>query len=122
MLEERRRNRSYNTHEALGLQLASCATRAQLSSLILAEDQGLPVATAGKIEEAEEIAAMAPSLARDSGCWHGSIQTAEGIKRVTVCPVPTELGRLFLCAVGGGGRTTDTELIRGGAGVRRILH
>jgi len=122
MLEERRHKRSRNTHTALGLQLASCAERAQLSALILAEDQGLPVAAAGKFEEAEEIAAMAPSLARDSGCWHGSVQTAEGIKSVTVCPVPTELGRLFLCAVGSVGSSVDTELIRSGVGVRRILH
>ena len=122
MLEERRQQRSYNTHKALGLQLASCAARARLSALILAEDQGLTVATTGNFEEVEEIAAMAPSLARDSGCWHGSVQTAEGIKSVTVCPVPTELGRLFLCAVGSVGTTIDTELIRSGAGVRRILH
>lgn len=122
MLEERRQKRSYNTHKALGLQLASCAARARLSALVLAEDQGLPVASTGKHEEAEEIAAMAPSLARDSKCWHGSIQTDEGIKPVTVCPVRTELGRLFLCAVGGHGDSVDTELIRGGNGVRRILH
>jgi hypothetical protein len=122
MLEERRQKRSYNTHKALGLQLASCAARANLSALILAEDQGLPVAATGNVEEAEEVAAMAPSLARDSGCWHGSVQTAEGIKSVTVCPVPTELGRLFLCAVSRVGARVDTELIRGGHGVRRILH
>jgi len=122
MLDERRQRRSYDTHKALSLQLAACAERARLSALILAEDQGLPVACAGKVEEAEEIAAMAPSLARDSGCWHGSIQTVDGIKSVTVCPVPTELGRLFLCAVGGIGAGVDTELIRGGHGVRRILH
>ncbi|MBW2277601.1 MAG: hypothetical protein JRF63_08935 [Deltaproteobacteria bacterium] len=122
MVEERRRNRSKNAHSALGLQLASCAARARLSALILAEDQGLTVATTGNVEEIEEIAAMAPSLARDSGCWHGSVQTVEGIKSVTVCPIPTELGRLFLCAVGRVGSTIDTELIRSGVGVRRILH
>ena len=122
MLVERRQQRSDNTHTALSLQLASCAARARLSALVLAEDQGLPVASTGKFEEAEEIAAKAPSLARDSGCWHGSVQTEDGIKSVTVCPVRTELGRLFLCAVGGIGAAVDTELIRGGNGVRRILH
>ena len=74
------------------------------------------------VEEAEELAAVAPSLAPDSGCWHGSVQTEDGIKAVTVCPVLTELGRLYLCAVGDSSATVDTELIRGGHGVRRILN
>jgi hypothetical protein len=122
MLEDKRRNRSDNIHEALGLQLAACAARAQLSALILAEDQGLPVASTGNADEAEEAAALAPSLARNSGCWHGSVQTVEGLKSVTICPVPTADGRLYLCAVADLGASVDTELIRGGNGIRRILH
>lgn len=122
MLEEKRRNRSDNIHEALALQLAACAARARLSALILAEDQGLPVASAGNVAEAEEVAALAPSLARDSRCWHGSVQTVEGLKSATICPVPTEDGRLYLCAVADLGARIDTELVRGGNGIRRILH
>jgi hypothetical protein len=122
MLEERRTRRSDNIHEALGHQLSACAARAKLSSLILAEDQGIQVAGIGELEEAEEIAALAPRLAPDNSCWHGSVRTDEGIKRATICPVQTPDGRLFLCAVGGIGTIVDNELLRIGQGVRRILH
>ena len=78
MGEERRRCRSERIHEALGLQLAACADRARFSSLVLSEDQGLPVASAGDAEEAEEIAALAPHLATGTRFWRGSIKTEDG--------------------------------------------
>jgi hypothetical protein len=122
MSEERRTLRSEEIHEALGLQLAACARRAALSSIILAEDQGLPVASTGDPSEAEEVAALAPLLLNGGASWHGSVQTEDGIKPVTICPVSTEIGRLFLCAVGGSGKRVDMELMRGGLGVCRILN
>jgi hypothetical protein len=122
MHEERRLNRSINIYDALGHQLAACAERARLSSLVLAEDQGLLVASIGDPLEAEEIAALAPRLAPDTDIWHGTVRTAEGIKSATICPLITDSGRVYLCAVGEVGTTVDTELFRSGQGVRRILH
>jgi hypothetical protein len=121
MERERRVNRSDDILEALAHLLGATARRAQFSSLTLTEGQGITVAATGNADEAEEIAAISPRLAPGAGFWHGIIETDGGAKQVTVVPVSTDEGPLFLCAIGGRRPAIAAELLRSGVGVCRIL-
>jgi hypothetical protein len=122
MREERRVKRSHNLHEALKLQLAASLERAHFNSIILAEDQGFAVAGAGKVMEDEEIAALAPSLVPGKTVWQGKIAIDNGPeKMVTITPVQTDVGNLYLCGVGGESSRIIAELLLSGKGVNRIL-
>ena len=121
MQAERRVHRSANTREALTFQLAATAERTACRSLVLAERGGLMIAEVGGDTASEEIAALAPTLAPGVTRWHGTIPTSAGDRLVTVTPVASALGPLFLCAVGGLICVLGPELSSGGQGVVRIL-
>ena len=121
MERERRVNRSENILDALGHLLAATARRGRFSSLTLTESQGITVAGVGDATEAEDIAAISPHLAPGAGLWQGIVDTGGGSKQVTVVPVSTDEGPLFLCAVGGKRPAIAAELLRSGMGVCRIL-
>ena len=121
MVEERRRNRSNEPAEALKLQLEASATRAGFSSLALAEEHGLIVASAGEPTESEEVAALSPQFAGACELWHGTVATEGGEKLLTIAAVRSAAGPLFLTAVGGMRREIVPELVRSGQGVCRIL-
>jgi hypothetical protein len=118
---ERRQNRSGELSEALGLQLASSATRAKFSSLVLAEEMGLLVAGSGDAGELEEIAALAPLLAGQSRYWQGRVETAAGLRMVSVAKVDTALGVFYLSGVDGKIPAIWAELRLGSRGVARIV-
>jgi hypothetical protein len=121
MQPERRTHRSDNILEALSLQLASTARRAGFTSLLLAEGQGLPVAGAGPCADLEEIAALAPGLAPGALPWQGTLRRDGWPTLVTVLPVSTGDGPVFLCAAGGHGSGAAADLLHAGLGVSRIL-
>lgn len=121
MIAERRVNRSNRTSTALGYQLAASARRARFSSMVLGEELGLVVANTGDPNESEEIAALAPQIARDCDLWHGRIHTSAGERMVTIAAVRSPHGRLFLSGVGGNRSAIISELRRSGQGVCRIL-
>jgi hypothetical protein len=66
-LVERRRNRSRNAWEAVGLQLAHSREQGRLEALVLASDDGLVVAEAGDASVCGELAAVAPYMNRTLG-------------------------------------------------------
>jgi hypothetical protein len=61
---ERRRIRSDDPHMALALQLSHVRHGARLDALVLANDDGLPIAHAGDAALCSELAALAPILSR----------------------------------------------------------
>ena len=122
MRMERRVKRSHNVHEALELQLVASMERAGFTSVILAEDQGFPVAGAGSVRDSEEIAALAPGLVPGKKLWQGRIAIDNGPEKlVTITPLETEVGQLYLCGVGGDASKVLTELSLSCQGVHRIL-
>ena len=122
MRTERRVKRSHNIHEALELQLAASVERARFNSVILAEDQGFAVAGAGKVIEDEEIAALAPGIISGKKLWQGKIAIDNGPEKfVTIAPMKTDVGTLYMCGVGGESSKIIAELLLSCKGVNRIL-
>ena len=121
MQEERRRQRSQDLLEALGLQIAATVQRGQFNSLALSEECGLLVAGFGDAEQVQELAALAPFLAGESSYWQGRAETIAGEHRLSVVQVDTPLGRLYLCGAGGAIGSIWAELRNSGLGVTRIL-
>lgn len=122
MRTERRMKRSHNVHEALELQLAATVKRGHFNSVILAENQGIAVAAAGKVTDDEEIAALAPGLVLGKKLWQGKISLDNGPeKQVTIAPIQTDVGNLYICGIGGNSPLSVNELLAGTQGINRIL-
>lgn len=116
--EERRARRSTHRDLALGYQLAHVRDRGRLEALVLADDDGLALATAGDPGVCRELAAIAP-------LWAKSIlgiplpPLLRGAE-VAVRLVHVHNQPLYLASVGGG-VARDALLSHSLSGVRRIL-
>jgi len=116
--EERRQRRSSHRDLALGFQLAHVRDRGRLEALVLADDDGLALSTAGDPAVCRELAAMAPLMAKSilGIPLPPMLRGAEvAVRMVHVHGIP-----LFLASVGGG-VARDALLSHSLAGVRRIL-
>lgn len=119
MRTERRRKRSSFAGLALQYWLNSIAQKKRLFALVVADSAGLLVGASLHGPEAEELAAVAPLLARPG---EDGVQAAEHPEiPVVVQKLQVDRSSLYLCAVGD--RTRGRECIRLAAnGVRRILN
>jgi hypothetical protein len=61
-IAERRTQRSERVEEALSLQLARVRDEARLEALVLASEEGLPIAHSGEESFCTELAALAPFI------------------------------------------------------------
>jgi hypothetical protein len=120
-IPKRRDTRSDRVHEALKLQLMASARRAGFSSLVLADDQGLVVASIGNKAVSEHLAAISPGLASGMKTWHGKVLTNRGRVRLSVAPLRFEDSLLYLAATEGTASDISRELFTSGRGALRIL-
>ena len=115
MTGERRRKRSSFSGLALQYWLGAVAQRKQLMALVLADSAGLLVAASFRGPEAEELAAIAPLLARPGD----PLDSVPSVP-VEIRPLRIDRTSLYLCAVGDRRRTAD-GLSLAVHGVERIL-
>lgn len=118
MFHERRRKRSSFAGLALQYWLKSVARRKNIMALVLADSAGLLMASSFGGPEAEELAAMAPLLAR-AGEEGAPLETQPDIP-LTIRPMQVYRDSLYLCAVGNRRRGNDS-LHEAIGGVQRIL-
>jgi hypothetical protein len=116
--EERRSRRSKHRDLALGFQLEHVRGRGRLEALVLADDDGLALATAGDPGVCRELAAIAPLMAKSvlGIPMPPLLRGAEVAVRV----VRIHNQPLYLASVGGG-VARDALLAHSIGGVRRIL-
>lgn len=117
-LEERRSRRSTHRNLALGFQLEHVRDRGRLEALVLADDDGLVLSTAGDNAVCRELAAIAPLLAR-SALGMPLPPLLRGAE-VAVRIVHVHGQPLYLASVGGG-VARDALLSHSLRGVHRIL-
>jgi hypothetical protein len=118
IFDDRRQRRSADRYVALRYQLEYTRDRGSLEALVLADDDGLLIASSGDAAVCAELGAVAPLV----------VQSALGMPlppllkgaEVAVRPVEIYGQRLFLAAVGGN-VARDAHLTSSKTGVERIL-
>ncbi|MCZ7677318.1 MAG: hypothetical protein M5U28_00470 [Sandaracinaceae bacterium] len=116
--EERRTRRSTHRDLALGFQLEHVRDKGRLEAIVLADDDGLALSTAGDPAVCRELAAIAPLLAKSilGIPMPPLLRGAEVALRV----VHVHGQPLYLATVGGG-VARDALLAHSMRGVHRIL-
>jgi len=120
-MQERRRNRSSDTLEALKLQLEACREDAQLEAMVLGDEDGLCLAWAGTDESCKEVAARMALLNHRIENFEGVVLSGERNWNVRMRRFDHDGSELYVCAVGGGGEVRAQQIHRSIGGVSRIL-
>jgi hypothetical protein len=120
---ERRRIRSDDPHVALALQLSHVRHGARLDAVVLANDEGLPIAHAGDAALCSELAALAPILSRGRVA-ENQIDIRQGL--LFVRAVNFQGAPLYLASCGDSPTENTPELVdqwlaNATVGVTRIL-
>jgi hypothetical protein len=118
MFTERRRKRSSFSGLALQYWLSSLAQRKQLFALVLADSAGLLIGSNLHGPEAEELAAVAPLLARPAEDKDSALERRK--IPMVIDRMQIDRSSLYLCAVGDERRSREC-LRLAATGIRRIL-
>ncbi|MCA9676923.1 MAG: hypothetical protein H6709_19710 [Kofleriaceae bacterium] len=117
---DRRKHRSDNPHIALTLQLDACCDEG-LAAMVLADGDGLPMASSGDDYACEEVAGRMVIVARRIRDFAGTLLGSGQRWDVQMTKFEVEGSELVLCAVGGSAEARSRQLARSLRGVSRIL-
>ncbi|MCP4448593.1 MAG: hypothetical protein GY811_25135 [Myxococcales bacterium] len=117
---ERRHNRSANTTRALCFQLSASLKRADLEGMVLADEEGVCLATAGDDHACDEIAAHLSLMGRKVGKFEGVLYGPDAQWDIHMKRFDVEGTNLYICAIGNGEVRND-QLQQSINGVARIL-
>lgn len=118
---ERRHRRSRNTTKALYYQLDACRADANLEAVVLSDEDGLCLASAGDRETCDEIAANLPFVGSKAPDFEGVLFSPRKAWKVGVRRFEVLGTELYLCVAGGRGESRTTQLARSMGGIARIL-
>ena len=120
---ERRQRRSERTETALIYQLQACAERASASTMVLADQDGLLVASSQWGEDrSEELAAILPMLTLGTDFGGLMMNAMPGGPQVVVSSFRAAETDLYLCAIGDFSDQMHEEITTAKSGIRRILN
>lgn len=121
LLQERRRRRGTTVTQSLRYQLDACCVDGQIDAMVVADDNGLPLAASGDAFACDEVAArmvlVAPRIREFNGVLLGPGQRWD----VQMKKIECEGAELLVCAVGGTAEARRRQIARGAAGAARIL-
>jgi hypothetical protein len=118
VVAERRRSRSEDPEIALDMQLASIVARLEVDVMVVGDLDGAPVASAGDIDEAIDLAAFAAGLAKETP-MRRAVTTTRGFVQIDLVDV---CGRTFVVAAyAKHGTPCPVGVARAVAGAARIL-
>ena len=118
---ERRRHRTNVITEALTYQLRACCEDGGMQAMVVADDEGLPLATSGDVSACEELAARMALIAARTHGFSGTLLGHGERWDVEMTKVSVHGSQLLVCAVGGNPAERQRQIARGAAGVGRIL-
>lgn len=118
---ERRQRRSSATSKALQFQMMSCVEDGSIDAMVVADGDGLPLASSGDTYACDEVAArmvlVGPKIQRFAGTLLG-----DGVQYdVQMQKVSYEGTELLVCAIGGSEAQRARQIARGAEGALRIL-
>jgi hypothetical protein len=118
---DRRRRRADTTTQALKFQLAACCEDGRMQAMVLADGDGLPLASSGDTYACDEVAAKMVHVGRRIKEFNGTLLGAGHKYDVQMMKVQVDGTDLLVCAVGGTPEARKRQLHRGATGALRIL-
>lgn len=118
---ERRRRRSDLITQALTYQLAACCEDGRMHAMVVADEDGLPLASSGDPGACDEIAASMAQVAARTGQFAGTLYRGGRRWEVEMTRIPVDGSHLVVCAAGGTAEQRGRQVARGAQGTRRIL-
>ena len=120
-MKERRLRRASTTTEALRYQLAACCADGRIEAMVVADGDGLPLASSGDTFACDEVAARMVLVGPKIKTFDGTLFGAGHAWDVRMMKVDVEGTELLVCAVGGSAEARKTQMHRGAEGALRIL-
>jgi len=121
MRTERRRRRANTATQALRYQLAACCEDGRIEAMVVADGDGLPLASSGDTYACDEVAARMVLVGTRIKEFNGTLLGAGHRWDVQMVKVQVEGSELLVCAVGGTAEARKRQIVRGAEGALRIL-
>jgi predicted regulator of Ras-like GTPase activity (Roadblock/LC7/MglB family) len=118
---ERRRRRSDLITQALRYQLLACCEDGRIHAMVVADQDGLALATSGDAQACDEVAASIAHVAARTDAFSGTLLRGGRHWDVQMAKVTVDGSELVVCAVGGTAAQRRRQIARGAEGTRRIL-
>ncbi len=118
---ERRRRRANTVTQALKYQLAACCEDGRIEAMVVADADGLPLASSGDTYACDEVAARMVLVGPRIHEFNGTLLGAGHSWQVQMLKVQLDGSELLVCAVGGTADARKKQITRGAEGALRIL-
>jgi predicted regulator of Ras-like GTPase activity (Roadblock/LC7/MglB family) len=118
---ERRRRRTEVITQALTYQLAACCEDSGVRAMVIADAEGLPLASSGDRVECDELAARMALVAARTPGFSGTLLGHGRSWDVDMAKLDIHGSALLVCAVGGSAEQRQRQIARGAQGTLRIL-
>jgi hypothetical protein len=119
--QERRRQRGTTITQALHFQLAACCEDGRIDAMVVADGNGLPLASSGDSSACDEVAARMVLVGARIREFNGVLFGPGHRWDVQMQKIDFEGTDLLVCAVGGTAEARQRQIARGAAGAVRIL-
>jgi len=118
---ERRHRRGTTTTQALRYQLAACCADGAIEAMVVADGDGLPLASSGDTFACDEVAARMVLVGTRIKEFDGTLLGGGQRWDVQMQKVTVDGSDLLVCAVGGTAIQRKRQIARGAEGALRIL-
>ena len=118
---ERRRRRANTATQALRFQLLACCEDGQIEAMVVADGDGLPLASSGDTFACDEVAARMVLVGSRIREFNGTLLGDGHRWDVQMMKVDVDGSELLVCAVGGSAAERRRQVARGAEGALRIL-
>lgn len=118
---ERRVRRASSASQALSYQLAACCEDGAIEAMVVADGDGLPLASSGDTFACDEVAARMVHVGARIREFSGTLLGVGNAWQVQMVKVDVDGTELLVCAVGGTAEARQRQIRRGADGALRIL-
>lgn len=118
---ERRRRRADLITQALTYQLQACCEDSGVHAMVVADEDGLPLASSGDCPACDEVAATMVLLGSRTAAFSGTLMRQGQRWDVEMTRIVVDGSPLMVYAVGGSSEQRARQIARGAQGTLRIL-
>ncbi len=118
---ERRQRRADTATQALRYQLLTCCEEGRIEAMVVADGDGLPLASSGDTYACDEVAARMVLVGARIKEFTGTLLGVGTKWDVQMIKVDVDGSELLVCVVGGTPESRTRQLTRGAEGAVRIL-